>query len=219
VVGDHHLPELSLLIGQITASHAERRRVAVHCVSGVALALTLAALDEAGPLDGDRVEHCAEADADAVRELAVRRLHVVTQPALVARRGDALLDRVPSAEHRDLWRYGSLLRAGVPTAPGSDAPYGDPDPWACLRAARDRTAPSGRVLGPDERVPPTEVLRGLLSRPCDPGGVPRHLAPRVQADLVLLHVPIEEALRVPDASLVRATFVAGRVVHGVQEIY
>lgn len=214
VVADHELPELAALVREILASHAARRPVAVHCVTPAALALTLAALDEAGHHAGDRIEHCALADAAAVRELAARRLRVITQPTFIARRGDAYLERTPPAEHADLWRYGSLLRAGVATAPGSDAPYGDPDPWACLRAARDRTTPSGRVLGPGERTSTVRVLRGMLSRPCDPGGPPRRLSTGARADLVLLHVPLDEALRHLDSALVRATYVGGRAVYG-----
>lgn len=214
VVADHRLPELPLLVGEIIGAHAARRPVAVHCVSPAALALTLAALDEAGTYEGDRIEHCALAGTALVHELARRRLRVVTQPTLVALRGDAYLDRTPSADHGDLWRYASLLRAGVRTAPGSDAPYGDPDPWACLRAARDRATPSGRALGPAERVPVARVLCGMLSRPADPGGPPRRVATGVRADLVLLHTPLDEALRAPDSALVRATFVAGRAVYG-----
>ncbi|MEU6372603.1 amidohydrolase family protein [Streptomyces sp. NPDC046909] len=214
VVADHELPEFGALVLRIRRAHAVGRPVAVHCVTRVALALTLAALDEAGGMRGDRVEHCAVADAALAGELAARGITVVTQPTLVARRGDDYWARVAPEDRGDLWPYAGLLRAGVRVAASSDAPYGDPDPWAGLRAAVERRTISGRVLGPDERVAAATVLDGLLSALHDPGGPPRQVAPGLPADLVLLDRPLGEALRAPDAGQVRATLIAGRVVHG-----
>jgi len=213
VVADHALPDLDDLAGRIRRAHTGGRPVAVHCVTRTALALTLAAFDLAGGTAGDRVEHCAVADLSAAKELAARGIRVVTQPTLVALRGDDYWARGEPADRPDLWRYGGLLRAGVLVAAGSDAPYGDPDPWACLRAAAERRTPSGRVLGPGERVPTRTVLRGLLSPLHDPGGPPRVIAVGEPADLVLLDRPLADALRSPDAGHVRATLIDGRIVH------
>ena len=76
----------------------------------------------------------------------------MTQPNFVAERGDQYLDEVPAAEHEQLWRVASLLRAGVPVALSTDMPFGDGDPWAAMRAAVHRTTPSGAVLGADECI-------------------------------------------------------------------
>ncbi|MGI5460308.1 amidohydrolase family protein [Streptomyces sp. CA-249302] len=214
VVADHALPDLDDLTERIRHAHADGRAVAVHCVTRTALALTLAALETAGVVEGDRVEHCAVADPAAAKELAARGVRVVTQPTLVIRRGDDYWARVEPEDRRDLWRYGGLLRAGIRVAPSSDAPYGDPDPWACLRAATERTTPSGRVLGPEERVPAETVLRGLLCPLHDPGGPARRIVEGASADLVLLDRPLGEVLRAPDAGQVRGTFIGGRVVYG-----
>ncbi|MES5817723.1 amidohydrolase family protein [Streptomyces sp. RG80] len=214
VVADHAPPDLADLTSRIRRAHTAGRPVAVHCVTRVALALTLAALDGAGGMRGDRVEHCAVADTSLARELAVRGVRVVTQPTLVTRRGDDYWGRVDPEDRADLWPYGGLVRAGVQVAASSDAPYGDPDPWACLRAAAERLTPSGRVLGPGERVPADVVLSGLLSPLHDPGGLPRRVEPGRPADLVLLDRPLGEALSAPDAGHVRATLIAGRVVYG-----
>ncbi|KOU58924.1 hypothetical protein ADK57_35060 [Streptomyces sp. MMG1533] len=214
VVADHALPDLDDLAGRMERAHTGGRPVAVHCVTRTALALTLAAFDQAGVMDGDRVEHCAVADLSAAKELAARGIRVVTQPTLVALRGDDYWARVEPEDRPDLWRYAGLLRAGVKVAAGSDAPYGDPDPWAGLRAAAERLTPSGRVLGPGERVPAGAVLRGMLSPLHDAGGPPREIAVGGPADLVLLDRPLADALRAPDARHVRATLIDGRIVHG-----
>lgn len=218
VVADHALPEFDRLVEDIRQAHTVSRPVAVHCVTQQALALTLAALDEAGTADGDRIEHCAVADETAVREIAARGLRVVTQPTLVSRRGDQYWDRSEPGERPHLWRYASLLDAGVRVAAASDAPYGDPDPWACLRAASDRQTPSGRILGPDERVPAATVLLGMLSSLHDPGGPARQIGTGLPADLVLLDRPLAEALRKPDAGYVRATLVGGEFVYTAEDL-
>ncbi|TDV49879.1 amidohydrolase family protein [Actinophytocola oryzae] len=203
VVSDHHLPTLDELAEQIREVHARGGPVAVHCVTRVALVLTIAAIDLAGGLPGDRIEHCAVADAALAGELARRGLRVVTQPTLVSLRGDDYHDRVEPEDRQDLWPYATLLRAGVRVAPSSDAPYGDPDPWACLRAA------AGRELGPHERVPVEVALRGMLSPLTDPGGPPRRITRGAPADLVLLDRPVAEVL----TATVRTTIISGEPAH------
>lgn len=213
VVADHAMPLFNDLVADIRLAHTENRPVAVHCVTQQALALTLAALDQAGSVDGDRIEHCAVADGSAVREVAARGLRVVTQPTLLTRRGDQYWDQSAPGDRPHLWRYASLLDAGIRVAASSDAPYGDPDPWTCLRSASSRLTASGRVIGPGERVPAATALRGLLAPLDDPGGPPRQIMAGTPADLVLLDRPLAEALRLPDAGSVRATLVGGEFVY------
>jgi predicted amidohydrolase YtcJ len=195
------------LLGRIRAARGTNRwPVAVHCVTREALVTTLVALQEAGPVPGDRIEHASVVPPELLpllRELAVR---VVTQPVFVAERGDAYLADVDPADLPHLYPYASLLAAGVPVFPSSDAPYGSADPWAGVRAARDRRTPGGRILNPAERVGAEEVLRALLTRPSvRPGG---------PADLCLLRTSWREATNTPEAGLVRLTLRQGRVIHG-----
>lgn len=211
IVDDHQPPDLDDLAERVRAAHASGRPVAVHCITRQALALTLAALDKAGGRNGDRIEHGAVTDLATAGLLAERRIRVVTQPTLVARRGDSYLRHVDEADLPDLWRYGSLLAAGVSVVPSSDAPYGDPDPWTGLRAAASRHTPSGHVLGEGERVPVDVALTGMQSTLDDPGGPSRLVRPGAPADLALLEVPLADALHDPDASRVRATVINGHI--------
>jgi len=213
VVADHEPPDLDDLVDRMRAAHAANRPVAVHCVTRHALALTLAGLDTAGVRDGDRIEHCAVIDPVTAHSLAERALRVVTQPTLLTRRGDSYWEHSDPADRPDLWRYGGLLAAGVRVAPSSDAPYGDPDPWVCLRAAAERRTRSGRVLDAAECVVAQTVLDGLLSDPADPGGPPRRVRRHGPADLVLLDRALAVALRHPDARYVRATIIGGSLAY------
>lgn len=213
IISDHELPALAEVIAEVQAARLDDRCVAVHCVTREALLLTIAALQEVGLRDGDRIEHCAVAPAETLPILAHSHIRVVTQPSLVARRGDDYSQRVDPRDMCDLWRYQSLIAAGVRVAASSDAPYGDPDPWTGLRAATDRRTASGRTFGPAERVSPQTVMRGLISDLHDPGGQLRRVCAGAAADLVLLDRPLREALRDRDKDCVLATFIDGDVIY------
>jgi predicted amidohydrolase YtcJ len=206
MLDDTALPSLDEFTRDVRAAHAAGRPVAVHCVTRVQFALTLAALDAAGRMAGDRIEHGAVLPADSLRDL--HGLTVVTQPHFVTERGAQYATDVPAEDLPDLWRLRSLLGAGVAVAAGSDAPFGSADPWHVMRSATRR--PSG--LGPAEEISAADALRLFLGQPGAPA-VPRAVAPGVAADLVLLRVPPDEALRTLASDLVAATFAGGVPVY------
>lgn len=207
VLADSGLPTLDDLTGVIAAAHATGRAIAAHCVTVEALVLLLAALDLTGGHPGDRIEHAALVPDDLLAGLAARPLTVVTQPAFLTDRGADYRRDVPAAEHRDLYRYASLLAAGVPVAPSSDAPYGPLDPWTVIDASVTR------AIAPDERVAARTALAGYLAPSDHPGGPPCRVEPGAVADLVLLAEPLAQTLRHPRAATVRRTVIAGHRVH------
>jgi predicted amidohydrolase YtcJ len=211
LLDDPDLPSLDDLTGLVARAHESGRAVAVHCVTRVQLLLTLAALEQAPPGEGDRIEHGAMIPIEALPRLANRNLVVVTQPGFVADRGDQYLRAVAADELPDLWRGRSLIGGRVKVAAGTDAPFGSPDPWRAIRAAVQRRTGSGQVLGGSEAVDPATALRwwwGSASAPARP----RRLAPGEPGDLVVLGMPLDEALAGADPVPVAATIVAGRVV-------
>lgn len=213
VVADHRLPGLDELVASIVHARAEQRAVAVHCVTREALLLALSALADAGSVPGDRIEHAAVAPPEAIRLAAELGVVVVTQPSLVADCGDDYLDRTENGDREHLWPWQSFRRAGVPVAGSSDAPYGDTDPWAGMRAAVWRTTPSGRVTGSGERVTPEVALAGWLTPAHAPGDPIRRVEPGTPADLALLNSPLAEALADPHAGRVVLTMIGGCVVY------
>lgn len=213
VIADHEVPDLAVLAAAIRAAHDRGRPVAVHCVTAVALALLLAAWAEVGVRPGDRVEHGAVVDPAGAAALADLGVTVVTQPHFVVERGDRYLAEVEDADRPHLWPCASLLAAGVPVGAGTDAPYGSPDPWAAMAAAVARRTAGGRALGPVEAVAPGRALALFLGPLEAPGGPARRLVPGAAADLCVLDRPLAAALDDLAAVVVRATVVAGRVVH------
>ncbi|MET0999228.1 MAG: amidohydrolase family protein [Marmoricola sp.] len=187
---DHDLPTYEEL--RHTVASRRPRAVAVHCVTRESLLLTLAVLDDLGRQSGDRIEHGAVIPDPA----SLRGLTVVTQPAFVTTRGGDYRRDVDPDDLPHLYRYASLLAAGVDVVASSDAPYGPVDPWTVMRAA------AGRDLGKQERVHPAEVLAGYTRG--------RRVAIGERADLVLLHTDLTSALDALDSGVVRRTWVAGR---------
>ncbi len=217
VLADSGLPGYDELTGRIRAARAAGRPVAVHCVTREALVLLLAALAEAGPRSGDRIEHAALVPPELIPELARLGVRVVTQPGFLAHRGDDFLRDVPPADRPGLYRCAALLRAGIPVALSSDAPFGPLDPWAVIAAAVSRRTASGAVAGPGERITFARALDAYLAPPDDPGGPPRRISPGLPADLVVLQSPLAQAARLPDpvrAVLVNGTIAAGKELSG-----
>ncbi|MGW0830512.1 amidohydrolase family protein [Streptomyces prunicolor] len=190
--------QLARTIGEIRP-----RPVAVHCVTRVQLLVTLLALDEVGPADGDRIEHGSVIPAETIPWLRRLGVTVVTQPHFPVERGAAYATDVDADDRPHLYRCRSLVDAGVPLAAGTDAPYGTADPWAVMRAATERDDA--------ERLAPEAALRLFTGEPQRPGRT-RRLTVGATADLCLLHVPLREALRALSGELVRAAYVSGRSI-------
>jgi predicted amidohydrolase YtcJ len=204
--------DLGALTEWIVARHAQGGIVALHCVTAMQLIVALGALREAGPRPGDRIEHGAIIPKDCLGDLKELGVAVVTQPNFVAERGDQYLIDVPEHEHDQLWRVDSLCKARVPIALSTDMPFGDPDPWAVMRAAVNRTTASGGVLGAAECIDAATALvmfHGSYEKPTQP----RTVTVGASADLCVLAAPPEDVFDALDAELVAATVVDGRLVY------
>ena len=203
--------DLDELKDWVAERHAADAPVAVHCVTAAQLVVTLSALREAGTHLQDRIEHAAVVPDGSIADLKNLGVTVVTQPNFVAERGDQYLTDVPAAEHHELWRLASLLKAGVKVALSTDMPFGEGDPWATMRAAVRRTTATGAVLDPDESVSAREALTmffGTSGRPTEP----RTITKGQPGDLCVLAASPEDVIEELDARMVNATVVAGEVV-------
>jgi predicted amidohydrolase YtcJ len=204
--------DLDALIHWIAENHNADKPVAVHCVTAAQLVVTIAALHAAGSHPLDRIEHASVVPDENLADLAELGLTVVTQPNFVAERGDQYLADIPAAEHGQLWRVASLLKATVPVALSTDMPFGHGDPWTAMRSAVHRTTLSGAVLGADECVPARTALTMFLGRSDQPGRA-RTVDPGQPGDLCVLTEPPETALAELDAGMVAATIIGGELAY------
>lgn len=210
VLNERDPPALDRLVADIR--RAGRAGVALHCASRQDLVLAAAALAAAGG-GPHRIEHASVAPPELVVMVAgLETACVVTQPGFVHQHGDRYLREVAAEDRPWLYRLAGWRRAGVPLAAGSDAPFGDADPWVAMASAVDRRTAGGAVLGPGEGLSPEEAL-GLFLGPLGvPGGPPRAVRPGCPADLCLLDRSWEEARRALDQVVVAATVAGGRLV-------
>jgi predicted amidohydrolase YtcJ len=210
VIEDHDLPGIDELTGWYRRARAAGRPVAVHCVTRAALALAVAAWQEVGAADGDRVEHASVTPVELAATLAKLGVTVVTQPAFVAARGDAYLREVEPDDQPDLYRCASLQAAGVEVGGSTDAPFGPDDPWLAMRAAIGRATASGAVVGAAEAVTAAAALDLFLAPLERPGGPARTVRPGMPADLCVLDRPLADALADPSSRHVALTYANGR---------
>lgn len=211
VLAESDLPPLDDLQRRIEEAHSVGRTVAIHCVTRAELVLALGAFEAAGSSPGDRIEHAAIAPPELASQIAGRGLAVVTQPNFVRERGDAYVSDVDAADRPWLYRCQGLLDAGVALGGGTDAPFGDPDPWLAMQAALDRRTPSGIRLGEEEALAPERALALFTTAARAPGGAPRRVAPGEPADLCLLAHPWIRARNSLASGDVAMTWLGGHV--------
>jgi predicted amidohydrolase YtcJ len=211
LLDDVALPTLDELTRLVADAHAQRRSVAIHCVTRVQTILAVAALEVAGARSGDRIEHGSVIPGELIPRLRALGVTVVTNPGFIEARGDRYALDVEDADQGDLYRCASLGEAGVPVAAGTDAPFGPADPWVSIRAAATRRTASGGTLGERERLDPRAALSLFLGSAEDPA-TPRRLRVGSRADLCILFLPLRDALRSPSAEHVAATLVGGALV-------
>lgn len=207
------LPPLDAFTERIAGAHRHARAVAIHCVTLVEIHFALEAIASAGALGGDRIEHASVCDEAALQRIADLGITVVSQPHFIAERGDQYLQSVECDDLPLLYRAAAFLRAGVRFAAGSDAPYGDIDPWRAMASALNRTTRNGRVMNAAERLTARQALDLYGGELLAPGGGTRQLKPGDRADLCLLDVPWEIMQQRPDAQHVALTVCAGRVLY------
>jgi len=212
LLDEYALPDIDALIERIRRAHELGRGVAFHCVTHIELVFALSALASAGTNGQgiDRIEHASVVTDADLELLQTTNVTVVTQPGLVASRGDNYRAAHDAQAQANLYRCATLINAGIPTAAGSDAPYGPLDPWLAMRTAVDRKTESAAVLGGCERVSPEQALAMYLGAADKPAGGVRTIAVGGPADFCLLHLPWQAARKKLNKQLVRQTFIAGR---------
>lgn len=210
LLDDDRLPAWDDLVEVVAGAHRAGAPVAVHCVTAVQLALTVAVLAEAGAAPGDRVEHASVVHAELAAQLAALGTTAVTNPGLVYSRGDSYLDEVDDGDLEHLYPCASLLDAGVAVAAGTDAPFGPADPWTAVRAAHTRRTRGDRTVGVHEAVSLAAAVRLFTGKAEHPGSA-RHIAPGEPGDLCLLPDGVVPQPGGSDGVL--ATVVAGRLVY------
>ncbi|MBV1906487.1 MAG: amidohydrolase family protein [Pseudomonadales bacterium] len=219
LLDDYRLPDFDDLIRQIGTAHDQNRSVAIHCVTEVELVFALSALKEAGSHSGDRIEHASITPDHILPLLKETGVTVVTQPNFIQERGDQYIEDLDNSDHALLYRANGFLQAGIPLGGGTDAPYGDPDPWLAMTAAVNRKTAKGQYLGEDEALTPEQALKLFTTHPAEPGADERSIAVGIDADLCLLSLPWSQARNSLRKEKVALTLSAGKIIYSNNSIF
>ncbi|MCH9691591.1 MAG: amidohydrolase family protein [Gammaproteobacteria bacterium] len=209
---ESQLPDFDKMCKQIVLAHRVGQAVAIHCVTLAELVYALSALESSGVIPGDRIEHASITPPTQRQQIKKLGLRVVTQPHFVAERGDQYLAEVALEDQPWLYCVSSFVKAGIPLAAGSDAPFGNPNPWLAMRAAVTRKTTSGLIVGKHERITPEQALALFLSPADRPGGPCKRVTVGLPADLCLLSAPWGEVRNNLDSQYCRLTMSNGKII-------
>ncbi len=187
---------------------------ALHAIGDRAVGRAARLLGGTRPPNGrrPRIEHAALTPPSLLPILGVAGPALVVQPGFVW--SDRWLgDRLGPARARWAYAFRTLIDRGFLLAGSSDAPADPVDPWRGLRAAVQRTDPSGRSANPDpaESLDAATAFRLYTANAGSVLGEPRLglLEPGSPADLVWTRAASLDAAISGGAAQVRATWVAG----------
>jgi predicted amidohydrolase YtcJ len=133
--------------------------------------------------------------------------------------GDVIVDGLFGPEHGERWMpCGTAVKTGMRISLHNDPPVTPEEPLRNISVAATRTAPSGRVIGPQERITVEQAIRAQTidaAWQLFADDVIGSLEVGKYADMVVLSadprsVPPEQIAELE----VLATFLAGRRVHG-----
>ncbi|MBY0441729.1 MAG: amidohydrolase [Mycobacteriaceae bacterium] len=166
-----------------------------------------------------RLEHVGAMRPDQMRRAAALGVTVSMFVDHIHYWGDILVDGLFGADRGASWMAaGSAVAAGIRISLHNDAPVTPEEPLRNISVAITRTAPSGRVLAPDERLTVDQAIRAQTldaAWQLFADDIVGSLEVGKYADLVVLSAdPRTTAPEEISDLVVRATFLAGRQVYG-----
>lgn len=209
ILDDYQLPEIDAIVGRIRRAHRQGRPVAIHCVSRLEIVFALACIRAAGIFDGDRLEHATELSDDLIEQVLDRGLKVVPNPNFIYERGDDYIRDNDADVVSVIFRLREMYRRAVNMVGGTDAPFGDPDPWVAIKAATNRRTRTGTTLNWKEAINPEQSLRLFLSEDVPLKSEEFEIHQTSRADFCILNRPWQQARLRLTREDVRATVANG----------
>ena len=151
------------LRARIVAAHRSGWRVAAHAIGDAAIDLVLDAVEEAQrrwPRADvrHRIEHFGVSRPDQVARAAALGVVPVPQGRFIGEIGDGMLRALGPGRAGGIYRYRSLLDAGIVAPGSSDRPVVDGAPLLGMHDMVNRRTASGRPCAPEEAITGLEAL-------------------------------------------------------------
>jgi predicted amidohydrolase YtcJ len=106
-----------------------------------------------------RIEHGGCLYPDLLSRVVAMNIPVAVQPVFFSELGDGFIEAFGPETADRLYPFKSMLAAGIKLGGSSDCPVSELDPRKGLCGAVMRSTPSGKILGPTERLTMDEALR------------------------------------------------------------
>jgi predicted amidohydrolase YtcJ len=138
-------------------------QIAIHAVQPSTVEAAVSALEYAHgrlprPDLRHRIEHCAESPPHLFERIVKLRPVISMQPPFLYYSGERYLALIPPEQVRWLYRFKSFIDSGLTVAASSDTPVVPNNPLMGIYAAVARTAATGQVIGPEERITARQAL-------------------------------------------------------------
>lgn len=214
-------PSQEELKEKVLLLHRRGFQVAMHAVEEVTIAAACQALEQAlhgfnRPDHRHRIEHCSVCRPAMARRLSQLGVVVATQPAFIYYNGERYLKTVPADQLDHLYAMGTLVKAGLKVAAGSDCPVVPANPLSGIYAAVSRVTETGQTIAPERRITAEEALRSYTAGSaysCFEEDTKGSITPGKLADLVVLN---GDPTRVPQEEIMsleaKMTIINGEVV-------
>ena len=151
------------LLAAVKHVHEHGFQIAVHCQGDAALDDLLDAFESLlGPRSGNplrhRIEHAGCLYPELMKRAADMNIGVSSQPVFFSFLGDGFVEAFGKEGAERLYPFKSMLQAGIHLGGSSDNPVSPHDPRLGLTGAVLRKSPTGRIIGPHERLTMDEAL-------------------------------------------------------------
>ncbi len=155
-------PDNSTLKEIVSECHSFGFPVAIHSVDMDSTDIVIDVLSH-DSFAGDRIEHASELRDDQIHKMSEISLNVSTQPSFIYERGDGYLNSDTASRIDKLYRFKSLLSAGIIVGASSDCPVVDPDPIKTIYSSVARRTSAGAIVNIGEIVTVSEALKMLTT--------------------------------------------------------
>lgn len=156
-------PSEDKLTQQVLQAHRAGFQVALHAIEERPLKAAASALEQASsyshrPNLRHRIEHCSICPPELLEHLKKIGVVIVSQPPFIYYSGERYLAEISPQQLQWLYRFKSLLEAGLTIAGSSDSPVVPNSPLVGICAAINRKASAGQVILPEEKITLPQAL-------------------------------------------------------------
>jgi predicted amidohydrolase YtcJ len=206
----------------ILSIHKSGQQAAIHALEETAIEAACSAIEQAQRIFPrkdlrHRIEHCSVCPPALAERITSLGAMVVSNPAFIYFSGERYLKTVDPSQMNYLYPFSTLIKKGICTAAGSDAPIAPVNPLAGIYGAVSRRSKEGGIVLEKEKISVYEAVlmyTGMAARSSFDEHQKGMIAPGKLADLVVLS---DNPFTVTEESIknikVEMTIIGGKIVY------